>query len=150
MYSTRHGYTPLAYASSRGHLNVVKILIRNKAGTGCSYDGDKAVLHVAASNGHREVVQELLDNEACVDVTTPQGLTPLMWAVYMRHLETAEILIRHQATGVGSVGNNGLAPLHFAVGNVNATREYSINNVTTSLHGAACSGHRKKVQLLLL
>ena len=90
---------------------------------------------MAASNGHREVVQELLDNEACVDVTTPQGLTPLMWAVFMGHLETAEILIHHKAN-VESVGNNGLEPLNFAVGNVNATREYSINNGTTSLHGA--------------
>ena len=94
-------------------------------------------------------MQELLDNEACVDVTTSQGLTPLMWAVFMGHLETAEILIRHKAN-VESVGNNGLEPLHFAVGNVNATREYSMNDVTTSLHGAAYSGHIKMVQLLLI
>jgi ankyrin repeat protein len=123
-----HGYTPLHYASARGHLSTVKMLLNHR------FDINRLVcglvpLHLAASGGHANVVEFLLFQKT-IDIKhafSRYGLTPLHLAARNGKLEVARLL---------------LSRVDFIVCKTNWNKE-------TPLHLAARSGHSEMVQLLL-
>jgi ankyrin repeat protein len=123
-----HGYTPLHYASARGHLSTVQTLLNHR------FDINRVIrgfvpLHFAASGGHANVVEFLL-NQKTIDIKQAfdqHHLTPLHLAAREGKIEVARILLSH---------------VDFIVCKTNWNKE-------TPLHLAARSGHSEMVQLLL-
>jgi ankyrin repeat protein len=123
-----YGYTPLHYASARGHLSTVQTLLNHR------FDINRVVrgfvpLHLAASGGHANVV-EFLFNQKTIDIKqafSPYGLTPLHLAAREGKIEVARLLLSY---------------IDFDVGKFNLHQE-------TPLHLAARFGHSQVVQLLL-
>lgn len=56
-----NGRTPLSYASERGHLSTVELLIANDANVHTHNDCGIAPIHYASSTGHTKVVKSLLE-----------------------------------------------------------------------------------------
>ena len=67
----------LLYASSRGHADVVRIMLENGADVELGDDRKRRPLWEAAFYGHQDVMDLLLDNGADVDVADAWGITPL-------------------------------------------------------------------------
>ena len=67
----------LLYASSRGHADVVRIMLENGADVELGDDRKRRPLWEAAFYGHQDVMGLLLDNGADVDVADVWGITPL-------------------------------------------------------------------------
>jgi len=101
-------YTALHLAASKGHTNIVKLLL--DAGwdidlVGEIEDTDKSVvfegtpIHHAADNGHIETVKFLLEKGADVNASdgTTQYYTPLLTACRSGHLKLVEFLIQNGA-----------------------------------------------------
>jgi ankyrin repeat protein len=122
------GYTPLHYASARGHLSTVQTLLNHRFDINRVSRGF-VPLHVAASGGHANVVEFLL-NQKTIDIKQAfdqHHLTPLHLAVRERNIEIARLL---------------LSRVDFSVCKTYWQKE-------TPLHLAARSGHSEMVQLLL-
>ncbi|XP_065915159.1 transient receptor potential cation channel subfamily A member 1-like isoform X2 [Dysidea avara] len=93
--STVDGYTPLHFASFRGHLNVAAKLIKRHPFQKdlVTNNGDTA-LHLAATNGHSTVVKLLLDNG--VPIThNAQQVSFLDIAVFKKDSSVALVAVNH-------------------------------------------------------
>ena len=93
------GWTLLMYASSNGHLEVVKFLvsenIKSVKYSNLSYN--HTALMTASENGHLEVVKFLLNYGAKLDEFNKRGDTALLMAINGGHFETIKYLIEQGA-----------------------------------------------------
>jgi len=89
--------TPMDVASSRGHFEIVQLLLSNNADPHlCDSDGDSP-LHTASLGGHVEVVKILLDCGVDVDQRGKDGWTALHDASSCGRVEVAQFLIQQGA-----------------------------------------------------
>jgi len=65
----KKGITPLEWAARKGHTEVIKALLENKAEVNVSRPTGTTPLYMAAQNGHTEVVKLLLDHKADVNAS---------------------------------------------------------------------------------
>lgn len=97
----RNGYkqTLLMFASEKGAVKCLKLLIENKADVDAREGGykERRALHFAADSGNTECVKELLRKNAKIDALTKYGHTPLSLASRRGHLETVKVLLRYKA-----------------------------------------------------
>ena len=107
------GRSPLHWAASYGHKNVVELLLANKAAVNAKDNNDGTPLLYATAGGRRDVVQLLLANKAEVNAKDKGGMTPLHLAASMGHKEMAELLLTNKAE-VNATNNLGVTPLHYA------------------------------------
>ncbi|XP_049855556.1 ankyrin-1-like [Schistocerca gregaria] len=78
--SVKYG-TPLMYASWKGHLDVVNVLLKNGASITLSNSNGVTPLHYAAKFGHHGILCALLQHGAVYDARTKTGKkTPLHFA----------------------------------------------------------------------
>ena len=93
--STVDGYTPLHFASSRGHLSVTNKLIKRHPFQKdlVTHNGDTA-LHLAATNGHSTVVKLLLDNGVPVTHNAQQA-SFLDIAIFKKDSSVALVAVNH-------------------------------------------------------
>lgn len=125
------GKTALHWATGRGQLEVIKVLIRYKVNINVKNDMGGTPLHVAASQAQPEALKILLANGANVHARGDSGATPLHFAAFKRrpgHLEAARILLENKAD-VNAVMENGATPLDMALSAqniemVNLLRQY--------------------------
>ena len=107
---------PLSRAAQRGHLKMVRLLLRRGADSSAaepSMHGATA-LYLAAQGGFEAVAAALLDAGADVDAALEKiGLTPLFIASAQGYLPVVRLLLGRGAA-VGSRNWNGLSPLHMA------------------------------------
>ncbi|KAJ3371795.1 hypothetical protein HDU84_001232, partial [Entophlyctis sp. JEL0112] len=89
--------TPLHFASSNGHLEVVKWLVDHGARVNDENTNKWTPLHFASSNGHLEVVKWLVDHGANVNSENVNKWTPLHIASSNGHLEVVKWLVDHGA-----------------------------------------------------
>ncbi|MDF3047236.1 MAG: serine/threonine-protein phosphatase 6 regulatory ankyrin repeat subunit B-like [Candidatus Midichloriaceae bacterium] len=89
--------TPLHYACSGGHTNIVKLLLEKKAEVNAKNVGDATPLHWAALAGHINIVESLLEKGAEVDAKAAYNRTPLHWAAQVQDIKTMLLLISHGA-----------------------------------------------------
>ena len=76
----KDGWTPLHYAATNGHLDVVEYLISKEVDIDAQSPSDTTPLMMAARYGHIKVVKYLLDNDADLSLHNKQNLTAIDFA----------------------------------------------------------------------
>ncbi|UKJ06161.1 ankyrin repeat domain-containing protein [Solitalea lacus] len=147
------GLSALLLASYYRHKELIDILLSNRV---------QIDLHEASAIGRASLADELLECDPfSVNSFSVDGFTPLGYACYFDHYETAKLLIECGAN-VNLASNNEfkVAPIHSAVAcqSIEITQlliEHRANvNVAqirgvTPLHTAAHSGNQKLVEILI-
>ena len=110
--SRRTGESSLHIASKRGHVEVLKLLIRWGADLEARDKRLRTPLHLACKYGGREGVVYLLDVGATVSPQDQEGWTPLHFAVAHSHLDVKVLLDR--GANVLAKDNRGFTPLEMA------------------------------------
>jgi ankyrin repeat protein len=113
------GHTPLMWASDRGHMRVVLLLLEPMGGQGLE-TRDRfgwTALNVAIRGGHEEVVAELLRHGARADTVDRCGTPALRTAViFSGHVGVVKLLVDHLGTqALHERDREGRSLLHHAV-----------------------------------
>jgi ankyrin repeat protein len=107
---TAQDESPLMMAALKGHLELVKKLIRHDA------DVNKpgwTPLHYAATGGHLAIMDLLLEQHAFIDAESPNGTTPLMMAAHYGTPGAVKLLL--EAGADATMKNQlGLSAVDFA------------------------------------
>ena len=86
-------WTPLYYAVSEGHIEIVNYLLSNKADVTVKTDQGWNVYHLAANKGHLQILQALvMHNNDYVNDVDNKNCTSLYHAVTEGHLEIVNYL----------------------------------------------------------
>ncbi|MCF7852992.1 MAG: ankyrin repeat domain-containing protein [Simkaniaceae bacterium] len=120
------GYTDLEYASAKGCLPVVKMLIAAGADVDRADEDGNTVLMKASLNGRLDIVKALVAAGACVDCADKNGVTALMKASLNGCLDVVKVLVAADA-GVDCTDKNG----------------------ETALMKASCNGYLEVVKALV-
>ena len=153
------GQTPLSWASSNGHKEIVQLLLDRGAETDAKDNDGQSPLWNAASNGNKEIVQLLLDGGAEIDAKNEYGQSPLWNAACKGHKEIVQLLLDRGAE-IDAKYNDGQLLLWWAAWNGHkeivqllldrgAEIDAKDNDSQTPLWWAASNGHKEIVQLLL-
>ncbi|KAF8396685.1 hypothetical protein HHK36_018310 [Tetracentron sinense] len=111
------GETALFTASDKGHLDVVKELLKysTKESTSKKNRSGFNSLHIAASQGHQAVVQVLLDHDPSLSKTLgPSNATPLISAATRGHTAVVNELLSKDSSLLEISRSNGKNALHLA------------------------------------
>ena len=121
--------TPLHSASFKGHLTVVRYLLRHGVDANVRDSGKDTSLLLASWRGHRDVVQCLLEHGADVDLQDGFGNTPLMLAASHSHVDVVRMLLEHNADA-NLPDSRQSTPLIWAArqGNVDVVRVLLVHN----------------------
>ena len=151
------GVTLLHMAASRGHRDVVEVLLRCDAVSVQNKCGDTP-LALAARNGHRDVVEVLLRCGA-VSVQNKCGDTPLALAARNGHRDVVEVLLNrgekcdtknmYDRTPLHDAANRGHLDVVKLLLNHSTDVDVQDKSGATPLHKAASRGHRNVVEVLL-
>ncbi|XP_076445095.1 uncharacterized protein LOC143283004 [Babylonia areolata] len=159
----RYGNSPLHIAVRRGHLDIVKELLKRGAAINSKNEEKQTPLHLAAKLGRTNIVREIVGREK-----PAKGLhdedndanTPLHLAAQCGHSQVVQVLLELGAN-VLARNHSQWTPLDLAASQ-GRTKSCSLllnshapveatdtNKKTTPLHLAARSGHLRVVELLL-
>ena len=105
--------TALHKASSRNHLEVVRLLLNKGAQVDKEDCFKNTALHLASLHGCLEIVRHLIDKGARVHAENEDKYTPLHRASFNGHHEVVRLLIDKGAS-VDAIDNGGWTPLHCA------------------------------------
>jgi hypothetical protein len=91
-----NGWTPLYYACSEGHIEILDILIDANADLNLISNTDTkcSPLMIAALNDHAEIVKKLLEKKSDIDYRDTNGETALYQASYSGRNEIVDILLK--------------------------------------------------------
>nr|AUS89399.1 ankyrin repeat family protein [Sesuvium portulacastrum] len=112
------GETALFTAAEKGHLDVVKELLKyaNKETLTQKNRSGFDPLHVAANQGHLAIVRVLLNHDpGLIKTIGPSNATPLISAATKGHTAIVNELLSRDRSLVDLCKSNGKNPLHFAV-----------------------------------
>ncbi|GFO37186.1 serine/threonine-protein phosphatase 6 regulatory ankyrin repeat subunit a-like [Plakobranchus ocellatus] len=99
VFHLQNGQSPLLVASEQGHLEIVKVLLKNQARVDIFDEHGKTALHLAAEHGHQTVADTLLYHKAFVNAKSKHGLTPLHLAASQGNVTLLKLLVdKHGAT----------------------------------------------------
>ena len=87
------GITPLIYAASNGHAEIVQILIDGGADVNSQSESGISSLIAAAKEGHTDTVSVLLNNGADINLSSDRGKTALIEAASEGHLAIVQLLL---------------------------------------------------------
>lgn len=111
------GETALFTAAEKGHLDVVKELLKHSTLQTVSKKNRSGFdpLHIAASQGHHAIVQVLLDYDPSLSKTIgPSNATPLITAATRGHVEVVNELLSKDGSLLEIARSNGKNALHLA------------------------------------
>lgn len=110
--------TPLMRASFVNNISAVEYLLHIKAD--CDYQnhhGD-TMLHIAARQGHADIVRLVLRCDICKCKRNTSGNLPFQEALIHGNIDCALLLLKYCSnTDINTLDQNGISPLHYAVGN---------------------------------
>jgi uncharacterized protein len=86
------GWTPLIYASTRGHDDIVRLLLSMDCDIDSVSDNGTSALMMAAGEGHTSTVKLLLERKADVNLVNEAGLTAIGWAEKQQRSDIIEML----------------------------------------------------------
>ncbi|XP_068223134.1 uncharacterized protein [Palaemon carinicauda] len=159
-HTDEYGYTALQRAASEGHLEIVRLLIKQK--TNVDHQDDQhgnTALHEAAWKGYSQTAEALVRAKANVYIKNKGGFAPLHLACQNSHNQTSRILLL--AGCKPDIKNNyGDTPLHTAAryGHAGVSRilisgKANVNEVNknndTALHIAVAMNRKKLTKILL-
>lgn len=112
------GVTALWCAASKGHLDVVKLLVRKGAKVNHLTRNDSTPLRAACFTGRLDIVHYLIDHGADLNLSNKYNNNCLMIASYKGFFDVVEYLLKNGAK-VNQQANCGATALHYAaeVGN---------------------------------
>lgn len=88
------GFTPLMYAASHGHLNIVQALRAKGAWVNLKSEYGRSALMYASGMGHYDVVEYLIKEDANVEATAYDGYNALRIAEKKGHRRIMDLLIK--------------------------------------------------------
>eukprot|EP00731_Ephydatia_muelleri_P033819 Em0039g5a len=91
------GWTPLMWASSKGHITCVQLLLKKGAQVDYQANDAGTPLILASMKGHAECMQLLLEKGAQVNHQDKDGWTPLRCAVSGGHVTGLQLLLDSKA-----------------------------------------------------
>lgn len=107
--------TPLIQASSRGHVDAVRVLISRGADVNKQEPCNGwAALHAAAHFGHVPVIGLLVSKGTSLDLRNNIGRATLHAAVFKGHVEAVTCLLDYGADINAKCSNEGSTPLRLA------------------------------------
>lgn len=108
--------TPLYFAASHGHTDVVRLLLDHGAAVdaGTPGEGSGTALTVSVYFGYEDTAKLLMERGACHDLTDYDGRTPLHVAIYKGH-DALALDILSRGVSVNTVNRSGNSPLHEAM-----------------------------------
>ena len=89
----KSGKTALHFASKKGHIEMVRLLIDKGADTNTRDKYGLTPLHLASMEGHTEIVRLLIENKANVHAWASSGETALHLASRNGHIEIVQLLL---------------------------------------------------------
>ena len=105
--------TALWVATSKGHFDVVRLLIEQNAEVDCRTSLNSTPLRSAAFDGRLDIVRCLVENRADVNARNNFNSTPLMITCFKGHPNVATYLAKHGAN-INLQDNEGSSCLHYA------------------------------------
>uniref|UniRef100_A0AAY4BB53 Ankyrin repeat domain 6b n=1 Tax=Denticeps clupeoides TaxID=299321 RepID=A0AAY4BB53_9TELE len=156
---TKYGRTPLHLACYKGHIEVVKILLKAGCDLDIQDDGDQTALHRAAMVGNGDVIAALVQEGCALDRQDKEGNTALHEVAWHGFSQSVKQLVKAGAN-VHAKNKAGNTALHLACQNGHAqsakvlllggSRPDGRNNVgDTCLHVAARYNHVPMIRILL-
>ncbi|XP_064647015.1 serine/threonine-protein phosphatase 6 regulatory ankyrin repeat subunit B-like, partial [Lineus longissimus] len=115
--------SPFSYAAEGGNIDVVRLLIENKADVHATDNEGRSPLSYAAQGGNIDVVRLLIENKADVHATDNEGRSPLSYAAEGGNIDVVRLLIENKAD-VHATDKKGSSPLSYAArgGNIDVVR----------------------------
>ncbi|PGH23560.1 hypothetical protein AJ80_02340 [Polytolypa hystricis UAMH7299] len=104
---------PISIASRHGHLDSVKLLLKNGSAIDSNPSRGLTLLCFAAMSGCEETVKLLLENRAEVDSKSNDEKTPLAWAAQYNAEAVVKLLLEKGAE-IESKSKDGQTPLAWA------------------------------------
>ena len=89
------GWTPLHYAASAGHVEVIKLLLKHSAYIDAESPSKTTPLMMAAMYGNPQSVELLLEEGADASLKNDKGMTALDFADVANKQASAKLLVRH-------------------------------------------------------
>ena len=108
------GWAPLLAASSKGHQDVVELLLKCNARVDVFDNDGRSALHLAAECGSMAVCQSLLDKNAFVNSKTKLGLTSLHFAAKQGFTDLVDYLVNKHGATIESLTIKKQTPMHLA------------------------------------
>ncbi|XP_060762606.1 transient receptor potential cation channel subfamily A member 1a [Neoarius graeffei] len=110
------GASPLHYASSRGHVHVINLIVQLTSSQELDVmdDGGNTPLHWAVQQDQSGSCSVLLSLGANPNILNKAALSPLHLAVSLRHNHIVEQLVTHRDTDLNLEGDLGNTPLILA------------------------------------
>jgi hypothetical protein len=109
-----HGATPLHYAASNGHIEIVRLLLQNGAEVNVRNNRGNTPLHSAAYQGHIDILHLLVENGANLEAQSDDGWRALHCAAYNGHLPFIQELKSRYHVDINARNNNGITALFYA------------------------------------
>lgn len=106
-----YGRTPLFWAATRGHRDVVELLLDHGARVNSKDRSKLTALHIAVTGEHQDVVSLLLDRSAPIEDKAGYGDTPLIRAIQANSKEIIKLLLKRGARVDGLPTPPGVASL---------------------------------------
>ena len=101
-------------ASSRGHVDVVEVLLKCNARVDVFDNEGRSALHLAADCGSMEVCQSLLEKNAFVNSKTKKGMTSLHFVASKGFTALVEYLVTKHGAAIESLTIKKQTPMHMA------------------------------------
>ena len=147
------------HAASRGHLNIMQLLLEQGADKNKANNDGMTPLLIAAKKGHMMIVQALLEQGVDKEKADSSGWTALFYAACTGHFPIVQYLVE-QGADMEKATNGGFTPLIIASlrGHLEvvrylleqgADRDKATVLGYTSLHYAAQYGHLETAMLLM-
>lgn len=108
------GWTPILIASRRGHLEMVKNLLKNHSRLDVFDIEGRSALHLAAEKGYIQVCDALLAHKAFINSKSRNGMTALHLAAMNGYTELVKVLIKEHGAVVDILTLKKQTPLHLA------------------------------------